>query len=203
MFHLVLIAGGSCSGKTTLCELISNSKQLGNRVAPISMDNFYKDLSHFTPEQHSKHNFDHPDAIDFELIENCVSSLLAGEAFEIPTYDFETHSRISSKRIKPQDFIILEGLFPFYSDFLVENASIKIYVKCEADIRLARRVLRDIETRGRTAESVVGQYLNTVRPMHARFIEPDSAKANIVIDGESCFDAILDEIIRDIDNLNK
>ncbi len=185
MPHLMLIGGGSGSGKTTIV------RDLKERLSPKSVtiyshDNYYKDLSHLTPEEHEKYNFDHPDAIDSnELIED-LHKLLNGESIEIPVYDYATYTRKKKKvLVKPSDIILLEGIFSLYYKELADIAKLKIYVNTEPDIRLIRRIKRDISERGYSLDAILKQYINTVKPMHEKYIEPTRENTDIILDG-SC-----------------
>ncbi len=178
---LIGIAGGSGSGKTLVANNIF--AELGSdRVAILCQDSYYKDLSHLPPEERSKQNFDHPDAIDTELLIRHVKALLAGETIEQPIYDFVTHTLTSETRtIGPHSIIVLEGILIFDNPELRELMDIKVYVDTDPDIRLIRRLRRDYLERGRTMESVIEQYEKSVRPMHLQFVEPTKRYADIII----------------------
>jgi len=178
---LIGIAGGSGSGKTLVANNIY--AELGSdRVAILCQDSYYKDLSHLPPEERSKQNFDHPDAIDTDLLIRHVKALLAGETIEQPIYDFVTHTLTSDTRtIGPHSIIVLEGILIFDNPELRELMDIKVYVDTDPDIRLIRRLRRDYLERGRTMESVIEQYEKSVRPMHLQFVEPTKRYADIII----------------------
>lgn len=189
--HLILIGGGTCSGKTTIARAI------GKRIADlktviISHDNYYKDLSHLSREEASQANFDHPDSIDTEYLLSDLKDMLAGIAVDIPGYDFATHSRSEGTLcIANADVVILEGIFALYYPELLHLSDLKIYVDTDPDIRLARRMQRDILERGRNVESVLNQYLETVKPSHQAFIEPSKKNADIIVPGEKDFEKVL------------
>ncbi len=178
---LIGIAGGSGSGKTLVANNIY--AELGSdRVAILCQDSYYKDLSHLPPEERSRQNFDHPDAIDTELLIKHVKALLAGETIQQPVYDFVTHTLTSETRtIGPHSIIVLEGILIFDNPELRDLMDIKVYVDTDPDIRLIRRLRRDFLERGRSMESVIEQYENSVRPMHLQFVEPTKRYADIII----------------------
>jgi uridine kinase len=189
--HLILIAGGTCSGKTTIAREIG--KQLARSTITIfSHDQYYRDLSYMTEKELADVNFDHPDAIDYELLIADVSKLIEKKKVILPNYDFITHKRSEgSIVIDGTDIIILEGIFALYYLDLVQLANLKIFVDTDADLRLARRISRDIKDRGFTVESVLKQYTDTVKPMHDVFIEPTKKNADIIIPGGKKFDKVL------------
>lgn len=189
--HLILIGGGTSSGKTTIAQQIS--EQLANEnVFTFSHDNYYKDLSDFSEEEIARVNFDHPGAIDsVQLIED-INKILNRDRVVLPSYNFITHQRSNGIEVDENvRVIILEGIFALYYPKLLELASLKVFVDTDADLRLARRISRDIEDRGFTLESVLKQYIKTVKPMHDIFIEPTKRQADIVIPGEKKFDRVL------------
>jgi len=178
---LIGIAGGTGSGKTLVAQNIY--AELGSdRVIMICQDSYYKDLSHLSPKERSRQNFDHPDAIDSELLIEDAKALLRGETIRPPIYDFVTHTRKpSTEVIGPHAIIVLEGILIFESAALRDLMDIKIYVDTDPDIRLIRRLKRDILERGRSLESVLRQYEESVRPMHLQFVEPSKRYADIII----------------------
>ncbi|AQQ08945.1 Uridine kinase [Sedimentisphaera cyanobacteriorum] len=202
MSTLILIAGGSCSGKSTLCSTVQSRMEPECVVIPT--DNFYKDLSSFSEEQLLNHNFDMPSAIDESWLCSAAASLSDSMPAELPVYDFSTHTRTSeTKIVQPAEFVFIEGLFTLCQQSLLELASLKVFVECAADIRLARRVIRDTSQRGRDVESVINQYLSTVRPMHDKYICPSRTKADCVFSGEGDMERITDELIDKISDLRK
>jgi uridine kinase len=178
---VVGIAGGSGSGKTTLSRAIFEA--MGDEaIAFISHDSYYRDISHFNIEQVENHNFDHPDALETSLLVEHVKSLKRGESVQVPTYDFSTHSRRKEvEQIDPKPIVLLEGILIFSDPELQQLIDIKVFVDTDDDIRLIRRMQRDIIERGRTVEGVVSQYLKTVQPMHQLFVEPSKRNADIIV----------------------
>lgn len=175
------IAGGSGSGKTTVSREILN-KVGADRIAYIPHDAYYKDLSGLPPEAKAKVNFDHPNSLDTELLIEHLNVLSSGEAINLPVYDFSIHSRTEKTvRINPKPVIIVEGILIFSEPKLRPLFDVKIFVDTDPDIRFIRRLKRDIEERGRTPNSVIDQYLSTVRPMHLEFVEPSKRYADIIM----------------------
>jgi uridine kinase len=175
------VAGGSGSGKSTVTREVLAS--IGPEMAAVVMqDDYYLDQSHMSPEDRRKTNYDHPDAFDWPLMAQHVQALRRGEAIEMPVYDFAADNR-SSKTItvKPAPVIVVEGLFALYDAKLRSMMSLKIYVDTASDVRFIRRLQRDIAERGRSTESVINQYLETVRPMHKQFIEPTKRNADVIL----------------------
>lgn len=178
---LIGVAGGTGSGKTTVAHEIL--KRAGtNQISLIQHDAYYKDLSDLPPAQRAMQNFDHPDALDNELLIAHLQELKAGRAVEIPVYDFTTHSRTAETRhVESYRVLLLEGILIFADVALRRLMDVKIYVDTDPDIRFIRRLERDIAERGRTMESVIRQYLGTVRPMHQEFVEPSKRYADVII----------------------
>jgi uridine kinase len=175
------IAGGSGSGKTTVAQLIIERVGAEN-IAFLPHDAYYKDLSNLPPNQRAAINFDHPDSLDTGLLIEHVNQLTRYEAIDLPIYDFKTHRRTRQlKHIDPRPLILVEGILIFVEATLRKLFDVKIFVDTDADIRFIRRLQRDILERGRTTESVVQQYLSTVRPMHLEFVEPSKRYADIII----------------------
>ena len=175
------VAGGSGSGKSTVTRQVLAA--IGSeRVAVVMQDDYYRDQSHMPPEDRRKQNYDHPDAFDWPLMMQHVQALRNGEPIEMPEYDFAQHNR-SSKTItvKPAPVIVIEGLFALYDADLRKMMSLKIFVDTAPDVRFIRRLQRDIAERGRSTETVIHQYLETVRPMHKQFIEPTKRHAHVIL----------------------
>lgn len=177
------IAGGTGSGKTTIAEQVARS--LGSQAALIiPQDSYYRDLGELSPAERAGVNFDHPDAFDWELLKEQLQCLRAGRHIEKPLYDFCSHTRrAETERVEPHPWIILEGILIFHDPELREAMDVRIFVDTDADIRLLRRLERDIRERGRSLESVVRQYLATVRPMHLAFVESGRAHADLIVPG--------------------
>jgi uridine kinase len=175
------ITGGTGSGKSTIAREIY--KKFGEQcIAMIEQDSYYKDQSQLSFEDRIKTNYDHPDAFDTELIVKHLNMLLSGQAVEKPIYDFEVHNRKNETiTVAPREIVILEGIMILEDTAIRDLLDIKIYVDTDADVRIIRRMVRDINERGRTVESVINQYLNVVRPMHMQFIEPTKRYADIII----------------------
>jgi uridine kinase len=175
------IAGGSGSGKTTVLHRILH--EFGaDPIAILDHDAYYKDLSHLSPDQRTPFNFDHPEALETELMREHLDRLIEGEAVEKPMYDFTTHTREDeTETVEPRPVIILEGLLVLAESTLEEQMDIKIYVDAADDIRLMRRIRRDMQERDRSIEGILRQYERTVRPMHLEFVEPSKREADIVI----------------------
>jgi uridine kinase len=175
------ISGGTGSGKTTVTNKIVAEVGTDN-VVYLQQDSYYRNLGDMPVEVKRHVNFDHPDALDNELLINHVETLIAGECIDQPIYDYSTHSRTAvTRHIEPRPVIIIEGILVFISPELRSMMDMKIFVDTDADIRFIRRLRRDVEERGRTMQSVVEQYQTTVRPMHLQFVEPSKRYADIII----------------------
>lgn len=198
---VVGIAGGSGSGKTTVVNRILD--RVGwDRIAYLPHDAYYKDASHLPPSARAHLNFDHPHSLDNELLIEHIQRLLRGEAVDVPIYDFKTHTRTAQTRhVSPSPVILVEGILVFTDKALRDLMDIKIYVDTDPDIRFIRRLLRDINERSRTVESVVEQYQTTVRPMHLKFVEPAKRYADVVIPEGGYNDVALEMVIGRIENL--
>jgi uridine kinase len=175
------MAGGTGSGKTTVAREIL--KRAGTQlISFIQHDAYYKDLGDLPSAQRAMHNFDHPDALDNDLLIHHLKELKAGRAIQMPVYDFTTHTRTPETRlVKPHRVIILEGILIFADESLRRLMDVKIFVDTDSDIRFIRRLQRDIAERGRTMDSVIRQYMGTVRPMHQEFVEPSKRYADVII----------------------
>jgi uridine kinase len=175
------VCGGTGSGKTTVARRLLERVGV-HRVAYLPHDAYYKELGHLPVEERAKHNFDHPDAFDNDLLLEHTRELQAGRPVDIPVYDFKLHNRKPEPhRVEPQPVILVEGILIFADKRLRDLMDVKIYVDTDADLRFLRRLQRDIEERGRSVESVVHQYLTTVRPMHLEFVEPSKRYADVII----------------------
>ena len=178
---LIGIAGGTGSGKTSIAKAIAADFS-PSEVAVIQQDSYYRDLSNVSLEERSRINFDHPDAMDFELMKDQLTNLLDGHTVHIPEYDYSTHSRTKTTRIlEKHTIIIIEGILALSDPDVRNLMEIKIYVETEADIRFIRRLKRDVQKRSRTLASVIQQYYESVRPMHIQFVENTKKYADIII----------------------
>ncbi|MEN9934587.1 MAG: hypothetical protein RLZZ387_1166 [Chloroflexota bacterium] len=175
------VAGGSGSGKTTVTRAIL--ERVGReRIALLPHDSYYRDLSHMPLEQRARVNFDHPDAFDNALYLAHLDALIHGQQIALPTYDFANYVRLPQVLpVAPQPVVLVEGILIFADAALRERMNIKLFVDAESDLRIIRRIQRDTRSRGRTVESVIEQYLRTVRPMHLEFVEPSKRYADIII----------------------
>ncbi len=175
------VAGGSGSGKTTVAREILEA--VGpERIASLAQDSYYRDVEWGSDAELLHHNFDHPDALDNELLVAQVAELKAGRAVEVPIYDFVRHRRTErTRRVEPRPVILLEGILLFVEPRLRQLLDLKIFVDTDADVRLIRRIRRDIEERGRDYRDVMRQYLDTVRPMHLEFVEPSKRWADVIL----------------------
>ena len=175
------VAGGTGSGKTTVAEKILH-RVGAEHVAYIPHDAYYRELGHLPPEERARVNFDHPDSLETSLLIEHLKALRAGQAIEIPIYDFTKHMRTKeTRRVEPAPVILVEGILIFVEPELRAALDVKLYVDTDADVRFIRRLRRDIQERGRSVESVCEQYLSTVRPMHQEFVEPSKRYADVII----------------------
>ena len=178
---IIGISGGTGSGKTTVARRILENVS-DEYITFLQQDSYYRNLGDLPLELRRQINFDHPDALDNELFVNHVRALRAGEAIEMPVYDFATHTRKAlSVRLECKPVIIIEGILVFVDAALREQMDVKIFVDTDDDLRFIRRLQRDVTERGRTVESVIKQYLETVRPMHQQFVEPSKRYADVII----------------------
>ncbi len=178
---LIGIAGGTGNGKTTLADKLVDS--FGSQeVTVIRQDNYYKRHDDMDYEQRAKLNYDHPDAFDSDLFYEHIVALKQGKPVEIPVYDYTIHNRSEETiLINPTPVIVLEGIMLFVEKVLCDLMDIKVFVDTDADVRILRRIVRDVKERGRSLESVIGQYLTTVKPMHEQFVEPSKRRADIIV----------------------
>lgn len=178
---LIGITGGSGSGKSTIANEIFESFG-GEKIVMMQQDAYYKDQSHLSMEERVKTNYDHPKAFDNTLFVEHLKALSIGKNIEKPTYDFTIHNRAKETvTVQPREIIIVEGILILEDERIRDLLDIKVYVDTDADVRIIRRLLRDMEERGRTVDSVVNQYLTVVRPMHFQFTEPTKRFADIII----------------------
>jgi len=175
------VAGGTGSGKTTVAEAILRT--VGRqRIAFLAQDNYYRDIDWGGPEAILAHNFDHPDAVDSELMVEHLRDLKRGRAIELPVYDFVRHRRTGrTVRIEPRPVVLVEGILLFAEPSVRELLDFKVYVDTDSDVRLVRRIQRDMSERGRAVDDVLRQYMTTVRPMHLEFVEPSKRWADVIV----------------------
>ena len=198
---IIGVAGGTASGKTTVSDAIL--ERVGrDRIAYIEHDSYYRDLSHLPLEERRKLNVDHPDALETKLLVSHLRQLQAGEAIEVPVYDFATYQRRHETRhVEARGVILVEGILIFVGKELREMMDIKLYVDTDADLRFIRRLQRDTRERGRTVEMVIKQYLNTVRPMHLEFVEPSKRYADVIIPAGGFNEAAVQMIVARIEGM--
>ncbi|RTL02378.1 MAG: uridine kinase [Proteobacteria bacterium] len=178
---IIGVAGGSGSGKSTVTEQIVRSVGVDN-VTVFIQDNFYLDRSYLSVAERERVNFDHPDALDWALMTKLLNDLKNGLPVEMPQYDFTTHTRrAETKTVVPAKIIVVEGIFGLFSEEMCRQMALRIFVDTAGDIRLMRRLKRDINDRGRTLDSVIQQYSKFVRPMYKKFVEPTKQAAHIII----------------------
>jgi len=194
------VAGGTGSGKTTVAQKIVQGLPEGAAVL-IDHDSYYRDRSHLPPEQRQAINYDHPDAIETELLVAHLGELRAGRAVEVPRYDFRQHARrADTRRVAPAPIIIVEGILVLAEERLRAAIDLKLFVDTDSDIRLMRRMRRDMEQRDRTFDQVHDQYFSTVRPMHLQFVEPSKRFADLIIpeggENRPALDAIVGGLLR-------
>lgn len=178
---IIGIAGGTGSGKTTVARSIYD--RVGkDRIEWISHDSYYRNFEGLSPNERHHINFDHPDSLETELLARHLDVLVKGSAVEVPIYDFTTHSRKpETVRVEPRKVVIVEGILVLAEPELRKRIDIKLFVDTPPDIRFMRRLMRDIKSRGRSMESVIEQYMTTVRPMHEEFVEPSKRYADLII----------------------
>ena len=195
------IAGGTGSGKTTVADYILNT--VGpEKIAFLPHDAYYKELRELSVEKRAQINFDHPSSLETELLIDHITQLKEGKSIELPHYDFKTHTRTpETTTIHPQLILIVEGILLFAEPELRELFDLKIYVDTDADVRFIRRLRRDIEERGRTTQSVINQYIETVRPMHLEFVEPSKRYASVIIPEGGYNHVALDLIVARIETM--
>ena len=197
------IAGGSGSGKTTVAQTIL--QRVGpDRISFLQHDAYYKDLSGLPPIQRAEVNFDHPNSLENELLIKHILQLKKGQAVEVPIYDFSSHSRTDRTfTVQPRSVILVDGILIFAELSLRDLFDVKIFVDTDSDLRFIRRLQRDIAERGRTTESVVRQYMSTVRPMHLDFVEPSKRYADVIIPEGGFNAAALDMVVARIETMTQ
>lgn len=191
------IAGGTGSGKTTLTEKLK--ERFGEDVSVLFHDNYYKSHSEMPYEERTKLNYDHPDAFETDRFVRDLEALRRGEAIQCPTYDYTIHDRSpNTVEVRPTRVVLVEGILIFENKALRDLMDIKIFVDTDADVRILRRLVRDVNKRGRTLDSVVSQYLTTVKPMHDAFVEPSKKYADIIVPEGGYNTVALDMIVERI-----
>ena len=178
---IIGIAGGSGSGKSTVARRVAEAIATDS-VAFIDMDAYYNDYSHLPFEERRRINWDHPDAFDWDFLVTQLGSLLSEEAIEKPSYDFVHHTRAATTTgVSPAKVIVVDGILLFVDERLRELCDVKVFVDADADVRLIRRIRRDMSKRGRPLEEILEQYLTTVQPMHLQFVEPSKRYADVIV----------------------
>jgi uridine kinase len=197
------IAGGSGSGKTTVAQEIL--QRVGpDRIAFLQHDAYYKDLSGLPPTQRAEVNFDHPNSLETELLIKHIEQLRQGQSVDVPIYDFANHSRTDQTfTVQPRSVVLVEGILIFVEAALRKLFDIKLFVDTDSDMRFIRRLQRDLTERGRTTESVVKQYISTVRPMHLEFVESSKRYADVIIPEGGFNTAAMDMVVARIEALLK
>ncbi|HLV25777.1 MAG TPA: uridine kinase [Gemmatimonadales bacterium] len=196
---IIGIAGGTGSGKSTVARRVADSLAPSTSVAFLDMDAYYRDFTHLTLTERRHVNWDHPDAIDAELLVEQLDALADGQAVEKPIYDYVTHSRSSERvRIDPADVVVVDGILLFVDESIRKRCEVKVFVDADADVRLIRRLRRDMTVRGRPLEEILDQYLTTVRPMHLQFVEPSKRYADVIIPGGGHSPVAIDMIVAQI-----
>jgi uridine kinase len=198
---VIAIAGGSGSGKTTVAQVIL--QRVGpDRISFLQHDAYYKDLSGLPPVQRAEVNFDHPNSLESELLIQHIKQLKNGQPIEVPIYDFAIHSRTErTYSVQARGVILVEGILLFAEPALRDLFDVKLFVDTDSDIRFIRRLQRDIAERGRTTDSVIHQYMTTVRPMHLEFVEPSKRYADVIIPEGGFNAAALDMVVARIETL--
>ncbi len=198
---IIAVAGGSASGKTTVVEEIL-SKFDKKDVTVIRHDDYYKDQTELTMEERIKVNYDHPLSLDNDMMYDQILQLLKGHKIYRPIYDFENHNRSSEvKEIKPTQIIILEGILIMEDKRIRDLCDIKLFVEADDDLRFIRRLIRDMKERGRSLDSVINQYLTTVKPMHYSFVKPQKRYADVIIPNDKDHKVAVDLIITKIKSI--
>ncbi len=195
------LAGGSGAGKTTLVDGLTS--RLRGDVSVLWFDEYYHDLVHLSPEQRAAVNFDHPDSLDEVLLIEHLDGLLAGRSVDVPVYDFATHTRTGrTRRVEPRPVVVVDGILVLAVPDLRSRLDLAVFVDAPAEVRLARRMDRDVRERGRTTVSVRTQFEATVAPMHEVFVDPSAEHADLRLDGTGDLDANLDVVVTAVDRLH-
>lgn len=202
---LIGIAGGTGSGKTTLANRLVESFG-GDEVSILRHDNYYKRHDEMAYEERCKLNYDHPDAFDTQLLYEHIRMLKGGKAVRMPVYDYTVHNRSDETvGVNPAPVIVLEGILIFAERRLCDLMDIKVFVDTDADVRILRRIIRDVKQRGRSLDSVIDQYLTTVKPMHEQFVEPSKRRADIIIpeggENEVALDMLIERVRKHLSSM--
>ncbi|MDD3191429.1 MAG: uridine kinase [Bacilli bacterium] len=199
---IIGIAGGTASGKTTIAKKLYHASEKYGSVAMIRIDDYYKRLDHLTLDERKKVNYDHPNAYDVDLLIAQIKQLQNFEPIQKPTYDFVIHNRSDvSEVVQPSNVIIIEGIMTFAIPELRALFDIKVFVDTPDDVRFIRRLKRDMEDRGRSLDSVIHQYLETVRPMHMMFVEPSKIYADLIVPEGGKNEVAIDVLVNKIVNI--
>lgn len=195
------VAGGTASGKTTVANSILHSVG-ASQVAYLPHDAYYRDMPHLPFEERARLNYDHPDSLETDLLVEHVYSLISGKPVEVPVYDFTEHRRTSQTTfVNPCPLVLVEGILIFTNRALRRQMDIKVYVDTDADVRFIRRLVRDMEERGRSLDSIIKQYMETVRPMHLEFVEPSKRYADVIIPKGGLNEVALDMVVSGLKSL--
>ncbi|MCE9620978.1 MAG: uridine kinase [Actinomycetia bacterium] len=177
---MIGVAGGTCSGKTTVSERLADLAGV-ERLALIKLDSYYVSLTHLPLEERAKFNYDHPNAFDWPLLNEHLDMLARGLPVPVPIYDFTIYDRTTEVRmLPPARIVVVEGILVLYEPALRDRFDLKLYIDTDADLRFIRRLQRDVAERGRTPDSIIAQYLESVRPSHEQFIEPSKRYADVI-----------------------
>jgi uridine kinase len=200
---LIGVAGGTCSGKTTVGERLTELAG-AEHLALIKLDSYYIDRTHQEFAVRAAANYDHPDAFDWQLLNDHLAALVAGASVPVPIYDYALHNRSDDVQwVHPARIIVVEGILVLYEPTLRERFDLKVYVDTDADVRLIRRLKRDVDERGRSPQSIVDQYLATVRPSHEQFIEPSKRHADVIFPEGGRNDPALDVLLARVRELTR
>ena len=201
--QIIAIAGGTGSGKSFLAKSLLDMYPK-EQMLIIKQDSYYKSLTNLNYKDRCKQNFDHPGAIDWILIEDHLKQLLSGDTIYCPIYDFTKHLRKkNAQKVKPRPFIVIEGILMLHYKRLLDFYSLKIFIETPEDVRIKRRIDRDIHSRGRTLESIEKQYYSTVKPMHEKYVQPSKSFSDIVLDGTELIHNLVKEVKTEIGLLSK
>jgi uridine kinase len=192
---LIGVAGGTCAGKTMVCERLAELAG-DDQLALIRLDSYQVEHTHQSAAERAATNYDHPDAYDWSLLNNHLAILAAGQPVMAPTYDFAVHDRSDIVReVRPAPVIVVEGILVLHDPDLRGRFDLKVYIDTAADLRFIRRLRRDVDERGRTIDSIVAQYVTTVRPGHEQFIEPSKRFADVIFPGDEINEPVIELLL--------